>query len=231
MVLNCGGADGSGQFGETSSTASSSGSAGGEENGGGSLNGSAGNDASSSLMGTGGNSSSIGSGGENQGGSAGEECVPQASCQSLSAECGEVDTGCGIEICPDNCQAPLTCGGAGEQFKCGCAPKSCGELGKNCGLVDDGCGGMVECGECDEAGSECGGQNIAQNGSGFILTDGVKNICSQGCAQGNNISSELNCNVVDEYSIYWSCIYPQYDSPADDCLPQPIIPSSSWCCK
>lgn len=131
-------------------------------------------------------STSSGDGGNGAGGNGvgGSECVPSVTCQSVQAECGTIlDDGCGNEVeCPDNCVAPLTCGGGGDQFKCGCTPKSCLTLGATCGLIDDTCGNMIDCGGCDPADPNvtCGGAKPNSDGSPGV---GEDNVCGGGCVE------------------------------------------------
>ena len=39
--------------------------------------------------------------------------------------------------------APETCGGAGDEKRCGCTPRTCEDLRAECGEARDGCGGMA----------------------------------------------------------------------------------------
>lgn len=92
--------------------------------------------SSSSASSCGYNSSSVssGTGGITSSGSSGGDggCLPKVTCQSVGAECGTIlDDGCGTSVdCGNNCSTPLICGGGGQQFKCGCTPKTCFQLGK-----------------------------------------------------------------------------------------------------
>lgn len=82
-------------------------------------------------------------------------CQP-ATCAELAADCGTVDDGCGGTLDCGGCQAPESCGGAGDENLCGCAPTTCAALGAECGPVPDGCGGAIDCGGC-EGEETCGG--------------------------------------------------------------------------
>ncbi len=142
--------------------------------------GTGGDDASSSSTGSqgGGNSSSTSGQGESGGGT----CEPSVTCASVQAECGTIlDNGCGESVeCPDNCQAPLVCGGGGDQFKCGCTPQSCEDLGFDCGTAENGCGGSIECGTCMGEYEECGGAPPNQDNTPGA---GEANICGGGCTR------------------------------------------------
>jgi hypothetical protein len=92
-------------------------------------------------------------------------CVPTKGCDELEAECGHPEDDCGNPLdCGDDCSDSnnpaseyYTCGGGGEDYKCGCKPKSCDDA-LVCGTFDDGCGGTLECGdECEGQYNTCGG--------------------------------------------------------------------------
>ncbi|MFO0671168.1 MAG: hypothetical protein U0235_16330 [Polyangiaceae bacterium] len=78
-------------------------------------------------------------------------CTPR-DCASQGLSCGPAGDGCGNPIDCGTCQAPATCGGAGEFAKCGyvdggtCAPRSCAQQGIFCGPAGDGRGKQFDCG-------------------------------------------------------------------------------------
>ena len=72
-------------------------------------------------------------------------------CQTLGAQCGIQDDGCGNALdCGDSCPNGGTCNG----MTCVCPAKSCMTLGVECGPSDDGCGNSIDCGVC-AAGLSC----------------------------------------------------------------------------
>jgi hypothetical protein len=80
-------------------------------------------------------------------------CVP-GTCESLGAECGIIDNGCGVD---------LDCGGCAEGFICDenvceCAPTTCEAEEAECGEISDNCGGTLDCGSCGE-GEHCNAEN------------------------------------------------------------------------
>lgn len=96
----------------------------------------------------------IGCGSSSGSGDHGQEpiCTP-ATCQSLSATCGQAGDGCGGVLECGSCPQGQTCGGAGTANACGtpqstCKPTTCAAQGKTCGTIPDGCGATIDCGAC-----------------------------------------------------------------------------------
>jgi hypothetical protein len=111
-------------------------------------------------------------------------------CAQLSSErgakvCGVLADGCGKMLdCGVGCTGANTCGGAGVDSECGCAPRLDVCVGKECGTDGDGCGKTVQCGTnvgmctatrscdaqqkcvCKSAAEACGGR------CGSIVEDG-----------------------------------------------------------
>ena len=91
-------------------------------------------------------------------------CTPR-DCASQGLSCGPAGDGCGNPIDCGTCQAPATCGGAGEFAKCGyvdggtCAPRSCAQQGIFCGPAGDGRGKQLDCGSCTLP-ETCGGGGV-----------------------------------------------------------------------
>lgn len=117
-------------------------------------------------------------------------CVPKG-CSDLGAECGEPDDGCGNSLdCGDDCVDPndpatdyFTCGGGGEEYKCGCTPKTCDDA-LICGTLPDDCGGEIACGdECEGDHNTCGG-------------GGKPNEC--GCAPELGACGDAQCGTADD---------------------------------
>ena len=86
-------------------------------------------------------------------------CQP-ASCESLSARCGQAEDGCG---------GSLDCGTCGQGELCDgsecrrCDAKSCGELGWQCGSGSDGCSGTLDCGDCSGSAADGGGERCHEH--------------------------------------------------------------------
>jgi hypothetical protein len=91
-------------------------------------------------------------------------CTPET-CESLSAECGEVPDGCEGTLACGSCPGGQACGAGGAHL-CGtvtaspCVPTTCEALGKNCGPILDGCDGILDCGDCPE-GETCSGGGVS----------------------------------------------------------------------
>jgi hypothetical protein len=187
---------------------------------------------------TGSHGSTSGDGGDNAGGAgnggAGGNCEPSVTCESVNAECGTIaDNGCGEEtVCPDNCSGVNHCGGAGEQFKCGCTPREfCSE--NECGIVSDGCGGEIDCGVKACQGSyriaECGADDMNDSGEG--TQPGAANTCGDIC-----VELDSNTTMCSGYSMFprmWVCYEPQvefftgcWNTIADG----EGMESAVWCC-
>lgn len=206
---------GGGDDGEAGGDSSSS-SAGGEKGEGG----------SSSSNTTSSTSSSQGSGG----------CQPSISCVSVGAECGTIlDDGCGVQIeCPNNCTGNLTCGGGGDQFKCGCTPQTCLDLGAECGTVDDGCGTQIDCGGC---GSEnpyvtCGGDG-APSATHEPGEEGQPNICNGGCTHAPLFNEHCVNTAQAHVPRMWFCSAQNGVSPFPGCELYAAPGNEwddSWCC-
>ena len=147
--------------------------------------------------------------------------MPTVTC--ADKDCGTINNdGCGNKIdCPDNCVAPFVCGGNGQQFKCGCTPKSCADQGKNCGTVDDLCGAKINCGNCDKL---CGADywNEFQQ-----EIKGIPNVCSTNCTKQLDNSSCIKYSDLKHQKTYL-CIHPEISPLNNDCV-QSI--GNSWCCK
>lgn len=160
-------------------------------------------------------------------------CQPSVTCTSVGAECGTVlDDGCGNEIeCPDNCTGVLTCGGGGDQFKCGCTPQTCLDLGAECGITDDGCGGVLDCGGCDSSDPyvSCGG---APPPSEFGETfQGEMNICDGGCTVQETLFAQ-SCQGLNQPPVMLLCSTPLGINPYDGCelFGHPHNLGDTWCC-
>lgn len=195
--------------------------------------------ASSSSGGSGGqgpgSSTSDGSGASTSSGSGG--CTPTLSCMSVGAECGTIqDDGCGNELnCGNSCQPPFTCGGGGDQYKCGCASLSCTDQGFDCGLADDGCGNQINCGldptdpdVCSDEYELCGKGQTEDDG---YVPDGTPNVCGGGCNE-----YWLNGCANGQMIV---CASAGNSPPQTGCTPtgstnQPgwngELPSRVWCC-
>lgn len=190
--------------------------------------GEAGGDSTGSEKGAGGAGGSSSSSGSGQ-------CQPSVSCQSVGAECGTIlDDGCGNEIeCPDNCTGNLTCGGSGDQFKCGCTPLSCADLGANCGVTDDGCGGTIECGSCENSPYiSCGG-DAAPTAEGDIV-EGTDNVCAGGCTRQTGTGSQ-DCASANKPEFLYLCSNISATAPFGGC--EALEPNEfgetivdTWCC-
>lgn len=180
-------------------------------------------------------SSSSGNGGSmmsastsNSGGVGGSACQPKITCQSVGAECGLIkDDGCGHSSnCPDNCIAPMVCGGDQDkgQFKCGCTTTTCEEQGKNCGTIDNNCGKSLNCGTCDpnKYQTTCGDAKIGDFPS--------PNVCGGGCILWTENS--INCVGESNAKNLWLCT-----SAAKPIMPEPPLADCVsttddhlWCC-
>lgn len=81
-------------------------------------------------------------------------CKPRT-CAQASANCGEIDNGCGQKIQCGTCTSGQTCGGGGSPNRCGCAcdPTWCGTL--------SACGTTITCPSVCQAPQYCGGGGIA----------------------------------------------------------------------
>jgi hypothetical protein len=115
------------------------------------------------------------------GGDAG--CVP-VSCESLSADCGDVPDGCGKNLDCGQCPSGQTCGAAGEN-RCGtgtCTPQTCEQKGAFCGDISDGCGNTISCGQC-QAPKTCGAQKPNECGCATLVSCTSENcgLISDGC--------------------------------------------------
>lgn len=188
--------------------------------------------STSSVGGGGGGDGGSTSSGGGSGGSGGEGCVPTVTCGSLQAECGEFTDDCGNKVtCPDNCSGFNTCGGGGDQFKCGCTPKDCNDLGYNCGEADDGCGGKIQCGECgDDPYVECGGK-MAPNPDG-TFSEPTPNTCNGGCTW---IPSNNTCGIFEGMvGKYYLCSYSgntHFPAGKTKCSFDSYNPDQNgWCC-
>jgi len=222
FISGCGGA-------EPESFSSSS----GEDSGTGGEDGSGGSEDS----GTGGEDEE-GSGGDTSSSTSSGDCQPSVTCVSVGAECGTVlDDGCGNEVeCPDNCSGVLTCGGGGDQFKCGCTPKTCLDLGAECGNADDGCGGALDCGGCDTSDPyvTCGGFDAPDEFNNPPV-QGAQNSCNGGCTAAP---------LFDDYCYglalpprMWFCSTPSGPAPSSGCEPYGSPTNKhfegwehAWCC-
>lgn len=189
--------------------------------------------SASSSSGTGGNSSTSSS--SSSGGVGG--CSPQVTCQSIGAECGTIlDDGCGVSIdCGNNCSAPLVCGGGGQQFKCGCTPKTCFQLGKNCGSTDDGCGNPIDCGGCDPSNYQttCGDFGWDTTGT---FRPGSNNVCGGGCEAITMPNINFDCaGNFPQYPHEWHCAQPKSNNApptGSACvLIDAFADNQWWCCE
>ncbi len=93
-------------------------------------------------------------------------CVPKG-CDEVGEElgyeleCGTPDDGCGEPLdCGECTEDYATCGGGGEDYKCGCTPKTCDDA-LVCGTAGDGCGGEIACGDTCDGPDSCGGGGTA----------------------------------------------------------------------
>lgn len=164
------------------------------------------------------------------------QCQPSVSCQSVGAECGTIlDDGCGNEIeCPNNCTGNLTCGGGGDQFKCGCTALTCLDLGANCGTADDGCGGVIECGTCgDDPYVSCGGDD-APTAEGDLV-EGTDNVCAGGCTRQTGAGSQ-DCVAAGKPDFVYFCSDVSATPPFNEC--EALDPNEfgetivdTWCCS
>lgn len=102
-------------------------------------------------------------------------CRP-LTCALLGFDCGPAGDGCGGALDCGTCEAPETCGGAGQFSRCGghagCVPKTCADLGFNCGPAGDGCGGALACGTCTVPDTCGGGGKSGVCGSTSTSADG-----------------------------------------------------------
>ncbi len=162
-------------------------------------------------------------------------CTPTVTCASIGAECGTIsDDGCGNSVsCANNCTGVMTCGGGGDQFKCGCTPQNPDNFPDGCGIVDDGCGNDLDLGECEDAPHVvCGGDGPPDN-QGNPGTPGVANVCNGGCTYDSRIDPAIVC---DDYNLppipYVCSTDSQDDPPFADCvfLPLDQFPRT-WCCN
>ncbi len=71
-------------------------------------------------------------------------CTAQT-CESLRANCGAIDDGCGGELECGECPDGEACGAGGIANICDCVPRGCDDA---CGAVQDGCGRTLDCGGC-----------------------------------------------------------------------------------
>lgn len=158
--------------------------------------------------------------------SSGTTCTPTITCGSLQAECGTFTDDCGKEVtCPNNCKGFNSCEGAGEQFKCGCTPKTCEDLGFNCGEADDGCGGKIQCGDCDSEYNLCGGVNQNSDGS---QSEGKPNFCGNGCSP---YKTDL-CQATSPGKQTYVCYTVGTSPPKENCVPRDnVTPNNVWCCN
>ena len=187
------------------------------------------------ATGSGGSGAGGGAGGSGAGGTGagGSVCVPTISCKSVGAECGVIsDDGCGNEIvCEDNCQAPLTCGGGGDQFKCGCPAQTCLDLGLECGVVDDGCGNAIDCGGCNPR-ETCGGGDLVLNGDGETngaTETGEENRCGGGCAVEDPDNFLAPCQAQGRGDSYF-CVVANV-IPFAGCTKMYAGSTNEWCCQ
>lgn len=165
----------------------------------------------------------------------GASCTPKITCQSIGAECGVIlDDGCGTSDCGDNCIAPKTCGGGGDQFKCGCTPKTCFQLGKNCGVIDDGCGNQIDCGGCDPAKYQT---NCGESGWDLMgnYLPAANNVCGGGCEAIDVFNVNYDCaKNFPQYPHEWHCAQPNSNNPPPCGSPCVLIPTFQdnqwWCC-
>ena len=207
-------------------------SAGGGEAGSGGEDG-AGGDASSS---SGGYAPSTSSGSTVTGSTSSGTCQPSITCASVGAECGTIlDDGCGNQIdCPNNCTGFLTCGGGGDQFKCGCTPKTESDFPNGCEVVDDGCGGTLDLGSCgNDPYYTCGG-DAPPDDEGNPGSAGVANICNGGCVSGEpNGEGEDWCMERDLPPFPHFCSVYFDTPPYDGCEFSEIFEIATkpvWCC-
>lgn len=203
-------------------------SAGGGEAGSG---GGAGGDASSS---SGGYAPSTSSGSTVTGSTSSGTCQSSITCASVGAECGTIlDDGCGNQIdCPNNCTGFLTCGGGGDQFKCGCTPKTESDFPNGCEIVDDGCGGTLDLGSCgNDPYYTCGG-DAPPDDEGNPGSAGVANICNGGCTRNEDPDWQFWCEHRDQPYYSWKCSVNVDVAPFDSCEQQlsPDEPEGYWCC-
>lgn len=218
FLIGCGGSsDASGLFGTGGSGVSSSTT--GETN---QTTASSSNSTSaSSGQGSGGGNQTTG-----QGGSGGmiDPCHSAQACNGVA--CGEMVDDCGKAVmCPDQCSAPLTCGGTGNPNQCGCKSKTCLDQGFDCGIADDGCGGKIDCGTCVNEYFICGGNNIDMNGAPI---PGSPNKCGGGC-----ITRDVQCDKPNKPISYY-CEYPGVNPPYNgtNCVGENSNPPNEiWCCE
>ncbi len=233
-VTACGGGDSSTQKltgtassgeggGDSVSSGPGTSGSGGNEDGGGSSS------ESKTSVSSGEMSSSISSG---SGGSGGSECIPKVTCQSVGAECGTIqDDGCGNKVeCPNNCSGVLTCGGSGDQFKCGCTPKTCDQQGLECGEATDGCGLKLDCGGCDLNNFylECGGKPAPNSDGTFPPSQ--PNMCEGGCTRYP--AQDANCAGMGKPTKAMLCSKENNTNPPEPgCNSQAeVFLPSVWCC-
>jgi hypothetical protein len=231
ILVGCGGTD------PSAFSSSSSEGTGGDDEGTGGSTGEGGNTVSST-----GDTSTSSSSGVTSSSSQGEGggCQPSVTCQSVGAECGTIlDDGCGQAIeCPNNCTGFLTCGGGGDQFKCGCTARTCEDVGADCGLMDDGCGGTIQCGKScgDDPYVTCGGMGapteFEQPGE-----PAVPNVCNGGCSNSNVGDTLLHCRAgTDDDDYYYKVVCSQSldTPPAENCMfldSEAFNPNeNAWCC-
>lgn len=162
-------------------------------------------------------------------GTGGSECVPKITCQSVAAECGTIqDDGCGNKVeCPNNCSGLLTCGGGGNQFKCGCTPKSCLDQDFECGEATDGCGKKLDCGGCDLSNPylECGGKP-APNPDG-TFPPSRPNICEGGCAKVEDLDYICEFQIPNAFV----CSKSLFNPKQSDCVGNNHNgKNNTWCC-
>ena len=142
-----------------------------------------------------------------------------------------MDDGCGREVeCPNNCTGVNTCGGGGEQFKCGCEPLDCLNLGAECGLVDNGCGETIDCGGCGEYPYvTCGGEG-APNEFGQAGEPAQENICNGGCTL--LVTSSVDCENFNHPPKMYACSAILQSPPFDGCEKYSFDenPGNLWCC-
>lgn len=112
-------------------------------------------------------------------------CVPSTSCATAGLNCGSFTDDCGGAYDCGTCAQPQSCGGAGVEGVCGCAPSATCD-GK-CGDIEDGCGGILSCGDCLQCQTCSGGVCVnAENGVGCakdactMLSSCIDGVCQGG---------------------------------------------------
>lgn len=160
-------------------------------------------------------------------------CTPTVSCESIGAECGTInDDGCGNSVvCPNNCTGVNTCGGNGDQFKCGCTPADESNFPNGCGVVSDGCGNNLDLGGCgDYPHVSCGGNGPPDN-QGNPGTPGTPNICNGGCTRDIRTNSAIICSYEKFPPEPYVCSTDANEQPFANCvmLNDPAFPNV-WCC-